>query len=102
VDGATPDAGVAESHSASPDATQESVPPPAFATDTAWEAGLAPPGCPVNARAVGVTDNAEAGPGEDDDPPPEHPVIANRSPHTTRVRAFGIPPPGDPSSDPIV
>jgi hypothetical protein len=46
-----------------PDADQESVPPPAFVTDIAWEAGLAPPAWPVNKRFLGATDNAGAGPG---------------------------------------
>jgi len=63
VDGATPLAGVAESQGALLDAAQESVPPPAFVTDTAWETGLAPPSWPANARLPGVTDNTGAAPG---------------------------------------
>ena len=63
VDGAAPLAGVAECQVALPDAAQESVPPPAFVTDIVWEAGLAPPAWPVNARLPGVTDNTGEAPG---------------------------------------
>ena len=63
VDGATPLAGVAESQGALSDAVQESVPPPVFVTDIVWEAGLASPAWPVNARLPGVTDNTRSGSG---------------------------------------
>ena len=80
VDGATPLAGVAESQVALPDAAQESVPPPAFVTDIVWEAGLAPPAWPVNARLPGVTDKTEAVPGAGEDAePPEHPAMARKA-----------------------
>ena len=63
VDGAAPLSGFAESQVALSDAAQGSVPPPAFVTDTAWDAGLASPVWPVNARLPGVTDNTGAAPG---------------------------------------
>jgi len=86
VDGASPLAGIAESQVALSDAAQESVPPPAFVTDIDWEAGLAPPACPVNERFSGVADNTEAVTVANEEFP-WHPA----SPRKARRRAIVVP-----------
>ena len=92
VAGAEPLPGVAESQGALLDAAQESVPPPAFVTDIVWEAGLAPPTCPLNARLPGVSDNTGpgTGPGADEELP-EHPAMARRAMHAPSIRKLDIP-----------
>jgi len=85
VDGATPLAGVAESQGALPDAVQENVPPPASVTDIVWEAGLASPAWPVNARLPGVTDNTGAAPGAGPGAGVE--AVEELPPHPARTRS---------------
>jgi len=75
-----PAAGVTKSQGALSDAAQRSDAPPAFVTDSDWEAGLAPPAWPLNERLPGVTDNTEDVPGAGEDAePPEHPATARKA-----------------------
>jgi hypothetical protein len=92
VDGAAPLVGVTESQVALPDAAQRSVPPPAFVTEIVWEAGLASPAWPVNARLPGVTNKTGVETEEAEDPP-EQPARARRAIQVPRIRMVGSPPP---------